>query len=249
MSEPVTLYRVGDPSIGEAWPARFRFNRSTGGLGTGVYAFREESAAKRNEGEEWTNDGVFEIPNAITSPVQPTTEDATESLVRLSRVMVLMVREVRAGEYTFDEARGGDFTYFNLTGGLFGDPQMGDFNDTPLRELLREAIWDTPELRAKYGYDQDEPRMDVIDAAEEAKRRVESSSEAWWQSSGVQPINVWLYPEFDGVAPLAGAGGNTGQYGCVVFKERVDECVGRETKSNETVSAEKLVSCWENYQP
>jgi hypothetical protein len=49
---------------------------------------------------------------------------------------------------------------------------------------------------------------------------------------------------YDGVAPSDGAGGNTGRHGCVVFKQKVDECVGRTTESFEEVPSETLNRCF-----
>lgn len=239
----LTLYRVGPPTVGETWPARFRASRSTGGLGAGAYAFRDEEAAKRNEDEDWTNDGLFVLKDSLNSPIQPSTRDATDDLVRFSRGLALLAQQVHNGEYTFAEAKdeGADLR-FTLGGGLNSNPAVG-VGSTAFSRLALNVILNTPELRDKYGLDNEQMVVDAINAAESAYKAVNSQSTgSFWMVQGTQPINRLLYPDFDGVAPRDGAGGNTGYHGCVILKERVDACVGRNTDNFEEVDPSN--PCW-----
>lgn len=238
------LYRVGVPSIGETWPSRFSRRRSTGGLGSGVYAFRDRWAAKSNESGAGTNDGLFVLENAVENPIQPATRDATDSLVRLSRVLSMLAERARLDAedaITWERAfERGEFLSYSLTGGLGGTPGFG--SGRSISSIAREVLFNTPELRDRYGYDTDEFVDDALRAAKQALERLSSGS--FWQQAGVQPINVLLYPEYDGVCPLDGAGGNTGMHGCVVFKERIDACVGHTTDTFEEIPARLLNNCF-----
>lgn len=246
---PLTLYRVGDPSIGETWPRRFRHTRSTGGLGSGIFAFRDRSAAKRNESGEWTNDGLFELRDALSSPIQPRTRDATDNLVRLSRALALLSKQVNRTDYTFEDAkttfRESGLLLYTLTGSLGGDPGVGtDDASTSYGSTARDVLFNTPELRERYGFDTDEFVLDAIEATGRAHERALAAERRYYDAAVPQPINELLWPDYDGVAPLDGAGGNMGMHGCLVFKQKVDQCLGRTTESKETVSAERLNACW-----
>ena len=84
------LYRVGVPSIGEAWGRRFNYSRSSGGLGTGVYAFRDRPAAESNITRSSPDAELYVLENALENPIQPLTRDATDALARVSRYMDLL---------------------------------------------------------------------------------------------------------------------------------------------------------------
>lgn len=238
MTEPLTLYRVGVPSIGEVYQRRFTYSRSSGGLGTGVYAFRDRQPAKSNISRSSPEDDLFVLEDALENPVQPTTSDATYQLVRLSRMYDLLRIQHEAGSYTYEKAvERGPIESVSLSGGLTGDPGWGEGSQA-IGNPLREVLFNTPELRDLFGYDTDEFHEAWVDATRAAANQ-SGDSRTW-----VQPINKLLWPEHDGVAPLDGAGGNSGRDGCVVFKQKVDDCVGRTTESFEEVSADRLNQCW-----
>jgi hypothetical protein len=235
MVDPLTLYRVGKPSIGEAWPARYSWSRSTGGIGTGVYMFRDKAAATGNIERVSPDKDLIVFDDALENPIQPRTQEATDALNRCGRVMALLASRAEIDEITFAEARDrGEMLRFSL-GGFDGE---GFGSGEALSKPFRTVLFDTPELRDAYGYDIEGFVMDGIDAAEAALR----DSDGRMDRTSVQPMNKLLYPEHDGVAPVDGAGGNIGQYGCVIFKEVVDKAVGRETESFEEVEPSTLQS-------
>jgi hypothetical protein len=235
------LYRVGVPSIGEVWGKRFTYNRSSGGLGTGVYAFRDRAPAESNITRSSPGSELYVLENALENPVQPRTRDATDALARVSRYMDLLYGKDNSGEYTFDDAiarlESGMSPYASLTS--FMSDTIGYGDGKPILDPARTALFETPELRERYGYDTEEFLIDFVRATRRAGNEYRRRSD-----TAVQPINVLLYPEYDGVAPVDGAGGNTGRHGCVVFKQKIDECVGRTTESFDEVPAEKLNRCF-----
>jgi len=172
-----TLYRVGVPSIGETYGRRYNASRDTGGLGTGVYAFTEQSAAAENVSAPDDDREVFELRNALSSPIRPGTFQATVGLNDASREAVRLIRQVRAGETTYADAR----------------------VDLPsrLKRKARAALFDTPELRDRFGYDTDQFIRAWIEAAQTADMAEQDAT----TRSAVQPINLLLYPSFDGVYP------------------------------------------------
>lgn len=232
------LYRVGTPSIGEVWPRRFDFGRSSGGLGTGVYAFRDREAAEKNIENTSPDKQVVVLRNALQNAVQPGTLDGTEELVRLSRYMALLAAEVRNGENTFADAIENADSLRASFGGIGRETGFGEGSSLSVR--AQRVLLDTPELGAKYEYSPEPFLRDFIQATKTAEQARSGLSDP----TSVQPINYLLYPEFDGVAPRDGAGGNTGKHGCVVFKERIDDCVGRSTESFEQVSPDALNACF-----
>lgn len=228
------LYRVGAPSVGETWPRRFNFDRSTGGLGTGVYAFLDREAAEQNIKNSSPDSELIVLENAVESPIQPRTFEGTKNLVSLSRFMDLLYRYDKRGEYSFEEARDAGEKLQASDSTMFGTRGFG--TGKRLTRLATKVIYNVPELRDVYGYDSEALLADFVDATEEAAADLPSTRE----KTGVQPINKLLYPRFDGVAPVDSAGGNTGKDGCVIFKERVDAAIGRETVGEESLSAAAL---------
>ena len=232
------LYRVGTPSIGEVWPRRFDFGRSSGGLGTGVYAFRDREAAEKNIENTSPDKELVVLRNALENPVQPGALSGTEALVKLSRYMALLAAETRNGKNSFADAMREADSLRASFGGIGREVGFGEGES--LSVLAQRVLLDTPELRVRYDYDTEPFLRDFIQATKTAEQSLSGLSDP----AGTQPINYLLYPEFDGVCPRDAAGGNTGKHGCVVFKERVDDCVGRETESFEEVPADVLNACW-----
>lgn len=232
------LYRVGTPSIGEVWPRRFDYGRSSGGLGTGVYAFRDREAAEQNIERSSPDKQLIVLRNALQNPVQPGSLDGTEELVRLSRYMALLAAEVRNGENTFADAiRNADSLRASF-GGIGRETGFGEGSSLSVR--AQRVLLDVPELGGKYEYESEPFIRDFIQATKTA----EQARSGTIDPTASQPINYLLYPEFDGVAPRDGAGGNTGKHGCVIFKERIDDCVGRETESFEEIPPGVVNACW-----
>ena len=213
-----TLYRVGVPSIGETWGRRWNSSRGSGGLGTGVYAFTTREAAEDNVSRPDDDREVFVLENALSNPVRPADFQTTVALNDLGREMARVTGRVRSGESTFESER--------------AEP------DTRLRRKARGVLFDTPELRGPFGFDTDQFVSAAIDAAEEAAANRDSLE----SRTATQPMNTLLYPDFDGVYPR-GEAGESGTYGAVIFKEKVDDCLGRVTTEGEEIEASVLNRC------
>lgn len=223
------LYRVGVPSVGEVYKTRFSWNRGTGGIGTGVYAFRDERAATENISSSSPDKQLYVLDDILDNPIQPSTLDATENIHKLSTYMAYLAVRDDMGEYTYEEAlENADSLRARKPGG-FGPDGFG--SGESLGSLAFRVLLSTPQLRNEYGVDEESFLRDFIEATRKAERMYNEGP----PRTAVQPINVLLYPEFDGVAPQDGAGGNTGLWGCVVFKQVIDEMVGRNTTRGEKV--------------
>lgn len=214
-----TLYRVGTPSIGETYGRRYNANRGSGGLGTGVYAFTTREAAESNVSNTSPDKEVFVIRNALVTPIRPADFQTTVALNDTSQEAARVISRVRDGQSTYAEEK--------------------ENPTSRMRRKARSVLFDTPELRDRYGFDTEQFVGDWIEAAQTADQL---QQEATGQTA-VQPINLLLYPEFDGVYPR-GEAGESGTYGAVIFKERVDACVGRNTERSEEVPAETLNDCF-----
>lgn len=228
----VTLYRVGVPSIGEVYGRRYNYTRDSGGLGTGVYAFRTLTTARENA--ERGGSEVYTLHDALDNPVQPATLDATRAINDLSRRLALVDVEVERGEATWDEllADPGSIRV-SVSSGFTQEPGLG--SGKFLTKYAFDILLHTTELREVYGFDDEAFIRDALEATREAERGEGES----------QPINHLLYPDFDGIAPYPDAGGDSGRHGCVVFKEAIDACVGRETESFEEIPADTLNRCFQ----
>ena len=210
------LYRVGVPSIGETFGRRSTGSRGSGGLGTGVYAFTTLEAAEDNASGDQE---VFVLENALSNPIRPEDFQTTVALNDLGIEMARTVTRVRQDESSFPDER--------------DDP------DSRLKRKARDVLFGTPELQSLYGFDTDEFVADVISASALAQQSLESEPEG----TVAQPINHLLWPEFDGVYP-EGEAGESGTYGAVIYKTKIDECAGRRTERAEQIPADTLNVCF-----
>lgn len=210
------LYRVGVPSIGETYGRRWNADRSTGGLGTGVYAFTTREAAENNASGDQE---VFVLKDALSNPVRPEDFQTTVALNDMSVEMARAITRVANDESTWPEER--------------DDP------DRRLKRKARKVLFGTPQLQALYGFDTDEFVGDVISASALALQSRQTEE----QGTVGQPINHLLWPEFDGVYP-EGEAGESGTYGAVIFKTKIDDCVGRRTERAEQIPADTLNACF-----
>ena len=215
----VSLYRVGTPSIGETFGRRYNAGRDSGGLGTGVYAFTSREAAEGNVDNTSPDKQVYELRNALENPIRPADFQTTVALNATSREAVRAIARVRNGETTYAEEKE------NPTSRMKGKS--------------RSVLFDTPQLRDRFGFDTDA----FVDAWIEAAQTADMAQREETAQTSVQPINLLLYPTFDGVAPR-GEAGRSGTYGAVIFKEKVDDCVGRETERSEEIPASVLNDCF-----
>lgn len=210
------LYRVGVPSIGETYGRRWTAARDSGGLGTGVYAFTTREAAESNADADQE---VYVLKNALSNPVRPEDFQTTVALNDMSVEMARAIERVRRDETTWPEER--------------------DNPTSRMRRKAREFLFGTPQLQALYGFDTDEFVGDVISASALALQSLETEREG----TVGQPINHLLWPEFDGVYP-EGEAGESGTYGAVIYKTKIDNCVGRRTERAEKIPADTLNGCF-----
>lgn len=237
----VDLWRKGVPSIGETYGTRWTSNRSTGGLGTGVYAFVSEEAARQNVEARDDDTEVYRLLDACERPLRPRNRGATVALNRLSRNLDRAVRAAYRGETTKATLLG--LPHIQRPRGWAGKPQpvVTDRGGTSLRGLAREVYVSTPELAAEF-VDAEAFGVAMVEGAFEALAELKNAS----GRTAVQPINKALYPRYDGVVPTTEAGGADGQFGCVIFKERIDRCAGEGSNLAEfdTISASVLNRCF-----
>lgn len=217
--DAISLYRVGTPTIGETFGRRWNASRDSGGLGTGVYAFTTREAAESNIKRSSPGRELVVLENALSSPVRPADFQATVALNDMSRELARAIARVQQGETTFREEQ--------------------DNPSSRLKRKARTVLFDTPELSDIYGFDRESFIEDAISAAALTKQDAEVSRDR----DVTQPLNRLLWPDFDGVAPR-GEAGESGAYGAVIFKEKVDECVGRETVLNEEIPGDTLNDCF-----
>lgn len=238
------LYRVGEPSIGESWPRRFSYNRSTGGIGTGVYAFRDRDAAQQNidRKPEDAKKDLLVLRSALTNPITPRTEEATRALNKFGRQLAGLASFVNRGDATWDEVtdRGGSIRV-EVRSGFGTDP--GLFEGDSLSRGLLDVLLNTPELRDEYGLTSEDLAADGVRAARMAQADLEASSD---QRGLSQPLNYLLWPRFDGVCPSDSAGGNTGEFGCVILVEKIEQCFpGQDLSFPDQVGAQGLNECFQ----
>jgi hypothetical protein len=225
----VSLHRVGTPSIGETYPFRFNAGRGSGGWGTGMYAYRDHRPAKvkaQTEGKE-----LYLIENALDNPVEPSSLDQTWEIHRFS--VGLMKFSNEHGDLLEHARRveSDEVYYPSYTTSAFGVDSQ-----TTLHSHARKSG-----LSYVWGADTDE----MVAAGLRAMHEAEGCADSRGNRVCSQPINRMLWDEgVDGIAPTDGAGGNRGDIGCIVFRERIEECVPGELGLHETVDADVLNDCF-----
>lgn len=105
-------------------------------------------------------------------------------------------------------------------------------------------LLNTPELSQSYGYDEEAFVLDALTALRDAMATCHGIDDQIPPQSCTQPINHFLWPTYDGVAPRDGAGGNNGDHGCVIFAERILQCLGTTLDQVRGVPATTLTSCF-----
>lgn len=227
-SQTLDLWRVGHPSVGETIDFRFNAGRGSGGWGTGVYAFRDyrpaHDNAQRNESE------VYELKSALENPYQPTTRDQSWAIHKFTvRLLKFAQRHdpMEAAQKVEDELLY-DPTFEES--GFAGTTTEKSLLD-PARDTGMAGIWGSADDMVAAG----------LRATAKAKRCVDRNG----QGVCSQPINRMCWEAgIDGIAPHDGAGGNEGQIGCVIFKERIEECAPGTVERGDTLSAEELNECF-----
>lgn len=238
-----SLYRVGPPRISDVWINSFTASRGSGGLGTGVYAYASREGAETDGAYLSGKFPVSTYPNALRDPLvlSPDSDRPHEPAYRLhdiSRVLDLIGRRHRQTEGDYISTLPDDIREF--------DPYRDD--DYPDKSYVRKfsvnLSWLSLQLPVgdHFGtYDEDRVWTLARQACREAAAQ---SGSPHTDRSFSQPINYLLGPQFDGVYLHPRAGGDSNKWGCVIFKEQVDACVGRETQQDEDLDPEALRECF-----
>lgn len=240
----ITLYRVGFPSIGETYGRTWTWQRDTDGLGTGIYAFAAEDAADRNTVITGQADArIFTLPEALGNPVELRTYDAMVAFARFwrkcDRVRSLTEDDILTWDEAFDRAGTLPISLNRRRGGREAITMGGS-----IRSTAWDALMESPQLQEMFGLDAEEMTREGLRATRAASRNLDFGDR---NATTTQPANHLLWPDYDGVYPHPGAGGNEGTWGCVIFKEKIDQCVGRETTQGEEVAVSELKPCFERW--
>lgn len=240
-----TLYRVGPPRISDVWLRSFTASRGSGGLGTGVYAYVSEEGARGDSSSvanpnrsRRTPQPVIALRGALKNPLI-ISEDRGDGVQRLndaSRFLSSLARtERQEGEDPIQAYRSGRVSEDRAPEGVSGPGRMDSIRDAAFAFfLLTNGQTEGTFL----------PR-DVdgwVDHLLEACRK--AALQQGDKGRFIQPTNIALHDAFDGVYPLPDAGGDSNKWGAVIFKQEIDRCVGRETKNNEEVDADRLNDCF-----
>lgn len=237
----MTLYRVGTPRISDTWQSSFTAGRGSGGLGTGVYAYASEAGAREDTSAVANPDRRDRIPQpvivlkgALSDPLILSSHgggaDICFEVNYCSQFLSMLAsnpEDIESYRREVDTA----------------DPPRGVYEDLRrdnLNEVARSfESWTAGQREGTFlpnttrGWERH-----LLDACEEANRQ--GGSTGRW----VQPINIALRGAFDGVYPVPENGGDLNRWGAVVFKQVVDECVGRVTTNNEEVDPDVLNVCF-----
>lgn len=254
------LFRVGLPRITEAWVRSFTANRGSGGLGTGVYAYTAKMAAEDDVQQAMQGDfgatDLFELRGALDNPLLLSgSGDAFKEVRRLhdfAGLLSLIARRERDDPGYIDNFpadyeetaglshRSADWVNEPDTSGMFT-------TEDPVTDIHNEVFRMTLTIGSQAFGDglNEQPVYEaaLMSCREAVGQRGDPLSETW-----LQPINFFLWPQFDGVYPL-GEAGRSNKWGACIFKQKIDECLGRDVQVNEDLPVEKLNKCFRSDIP
>lgn len=253
-TEGKTVYRVGLPRITEPWIRSFTSNRDTGGLGTGVYAYVSRSAAEEDVERARRNDRgateVYELTSAIDRPlvIIGDNEDRVRKFHKFSGLLSLIARRERDDPGYIDNfpddyedtlsINHRNFEWVNepVDEGLFT-------REDPVTDTYSLVSFMTLRVGSRAFGDglDDQP---VYEAALAACREAAAQEGSSFNETWLQPINYFLWPQFDGVYPTSGAGGDSNRWGACILKQKIDRCLGRVVESNEDLDPQALADCF-----
>jgi hypothetical protein len=251
MPAPYTLYRVGKPRITETWIGRYNHNRGTGGLGTGVYAYATKAGAT-NDSDSHAAGGdqpVITLRDALADPLVITGPDRAPVRVNyFSRALSYIGQRQRNDPDYVERLRRETMPDDPDDPGVLVFPQrkfephmperlakyLSDHIHTMSLMLPTDGPWGAHDMIGVW--------ETALDACESAARDCVDSDDGC-----SQPINHLLYPEYDGWYFTSHARGDSNTYGCVILKERIDECLGRHTGEGEVLDPEELNACFMGY--
>jgi len=203
-----SLFRVGKPKVTET-VNRFTCGRNTGGLGTGVYAYKDLDAALNDYSYKHNEQPIYELKNVCKNPLEPVFKENTYDLNDAGTAM-------RCNEV--DDALL-KLSFVNGINKIFSKKyNCKPMFDKECRNILKNKI------------------IKSIQKTEECNKKYTKDDPYFGGKHCSQPINHLLNDlGFDCVLPTDKAGGNSNTYGSVILKETVDKKLGRKTVGYENI--------------
>ena len=239
-----TVYRVGDIVLTEVWIRSFSIDRGSGGLGTGLYAYATPGgveAAQANDIAGAASDDVYELPGILENPLfvgkhlNGRDRKYTHRVHDFAGILSVIARREAASSGYIDNfpEEEADLAalshktseWVNKPEGTFGrqDPVTDLYNAvSQVSRLLGEGAQETYERALAACREAARQDIDVVDG------------------SMLQPLNFMLYPEYDGLYPAPSAGGDSNKWGVCVFKQRIDDLLGRDVPVEEPIAPSAL---------
>ena len=203
-----SLFRVGKPKVTET-TSNFTCGRSTGGLGTGVYAYKDLDAALNDYSYKHNEQPIFELKSICKNPLEPIFEDDTYGLNDAGTAMICGEVDKAVSKLSFVNG-------INLAlSKKYGCKPMFDKECKDiLKDKIIASIQKTNDCIKKH--EKDEPYRSSKHCS--------------------QPINHLLNDlGFDCVLPTDKAKGNSNTFGSVILKETVDKELGKKTVGYENI--------------
>lgn len=245
-----TLWRVGVPRISDTWIDSFNSGRGSGGAGSGIYAYVTREGAERDSSsvggdgprDRYNPQPISALVSALERPLV-VTGDSPERMFEMndaSRVLSAIGVRERAGDNIVDALRDEHEGGGELYRDWFPKDRSLDYHARKLSFIIGSQAPD------RYGsYDTDTMLTQMLDAVERAAAQEATPKSRGGEGGLRQPMNFLLYPTFDGVYPTADAGGDSNQWGAVVFQEKIEMCVGRSLAENTEVPTDTLNDCFQ----
>lgn len=254
-----TIWRVGQPRVTEAWITSFNAGRGSGGYGTGVYGYASRAGAEQDISSiagsgprRGDPQPVIALKSAIEDPLvlgNALEDEDNRDLKEVSAFhnfgaeLSSIAREEWDNPGTVDDLidQAEDEGYESLP--PFRTYGGGGPKDGLSRLAATISLHIGGGMKDRIGvYDYQQTAIEALKACKEAAEQTTrgTSRDGLW----LQPINFFLWPSFDGVLPLPGAGGNSNTYGAVILRQRIDECFGEPVPQRENLSADRLNGCF-----
>lgn len=203
-----SLFRVGKPKVTET-TNRFTCGRSTGGLGTGVYAYADLDAALNDYSYKHNEQPIYELESVCKKPLEPTHENDTFALNDAGTAM-------RCGETDEALLQLSFIPGINLA--LSKKYNCKPMFDKECKDILKDKI------------------MASIQKTEDCIEKYTKDDPYYGGKHCSQPMNHLLNDlGFDCVLPTSKAGGNSNTFGSVILKETVDKELGKKTVGYENI--------------
>lgn len=208
-----SLFRVGIPRVTET-TSRFGCSRGTGGLGTGIYAYRDLEAAKKNSMVVSDKQPIFKI-------------DVSEMCKNPLKIK--------------EDLFGSDLTTRSLN--KAGISMRCEDIDKATEKLtwipgIMKALSEKTSCGDDYGSKCEQELKNLVKLSIKKERDCSKykGKETWGAESCSQAMNHLLENlGFDCVLPTDRAGGNSNYLGSVILKETIDKKLGIKTIENENI--------------